>query len=106
MKRRVRFALRGADTNREVLAIDRVRFVGDAVALVVAETLAQAKDAAERVMVDYRELPAVADTATADAEAAPLQPTMPPNCVSSPGPITRPRTSSRCSRKRRAFRCR
>ena len=54
------------------LAIDRVRCVGDAVALVVAETLSQAKDAAEHIVVDYRSLPAVADTAAADAEAAPI----------------------------------
>ena len=54
------------------LAIDRVRFVGDAVALVVAETLTQAKDAAERVVVDYRALPAVADTAVAAADEAPM----------------------------------
>ncbi len=38
------------------LAQDKVRFVGEAVALVVAETLAAAKDAAELVAVDYRPL--------------------------------------------------
>ena len=47
---------------RPAIATDRVRFVGDIVALVVAETLAQAKDAAERIEVEYEELPAVADT--------------------------------------------
>jgi carbon-monoxide dehydrogenase large subunit len=47
------------------LARDRVRYVGDPVALVVAETLAAAEDAAERVRVEYDPLPSV--TRTADA---------------------------------------
>src|SRR3974390_2856583 len=38
-----------------VLAVDRVRYVGDQVAVVIAETLAQARDAAELVNVDYAE---------------------------------------------------
>ena len=54
------------------LAIDRVRFVGDAVAVVVAETVAQARDAAEHIIVDYQPLPAVADTGAAAARDAPL----------------------------------
>ncbi len=49
-----------------VLAQGKVRHVGDQVALVVAETLLQAKDAAELVVVDYEELPAVVDPGTAD----------------------------------------
>jgi len=53
-----------------VLAQGKVRHVGDQLALVVAETLLQAKDAAELVAVDYEELPAVVDVATA-AGAAP-----------------------------------
>ena len=48
-----------------VLAQGKVRHVGDQVALVVADTLLQAKDAAELVEVDYEELPAVIDVATA-----------------------------------------
>jgi len=44
-----------------VLAQGKVRHVGDQVALVVAETLLQAKDAAELIVVDYDELPAVID---------------------------------------------
>ena len=48
-----------------VLAEDRVRWVGDPVAFVVAETPAQALDAAELVQVDYEELPAVVSTAEA-----------------------------------------
>ena len=50
------------DTPRPILALDTVRHVGDPVALVVAQTLAQAKDAAERVEVDYEPLPSVTDT--------------------------------------------
>src|SRR5271169_2131376 len=45
--------------------------VGDAVAVVVAETLAQARDAAEKVKVDYAVLPAVADPAAAQKQGAP-----------------------------------
>ncbi len=50
------------------LPSDAVRFVGEAVAVVIAETLAAAKDAAEQVSVDYEPLPAV--TATRDAASA------------------------------------
>ena len=46
--------------------------VGDAVAVVIAETLAQAKDAAEKVKVDYEVLPSVSDPAKAQAKGAPL----------------------------------
>jgi aerobic carbon-monoxide dehydrogenase large subunit len=57
---------------RPSLAIDKVRFVGDPVAFVVAETLAQAKDAAEAVMVDIDALPAVTDAREATKPGAPL----------------------------------
>ena len=50
---------------RPVLVKDRVRYVGDPVAFVVAETLAQARDAAELINVEYEQLPSV--TATQDA---------------------------------------
>ncbi|HML10336.1 MAG TPA: xanthine dehydrogenase family protein molybdopterin-binding subunit [Stellaceae bacterium] len=53
------------------LAHDRVRFAGEAVVLVVAETLAAAKDAAELVAVDYRPLPPVADALAAATPNAP-----------------------------------
>src|SRR3990170_749380 len=56
---------------RPALARGRVRHVGDGVAFVVAETLQQARDAAELVMVDYDPLPTVTETATA---ARPSQP--------------------------------
>jgi aerobic carbon-monoxide dehydrogenase large subunit len=47
------------------LANGKVCYVGDPVAVVIAETLAQARDAAEQVKVDYGVLPSVADLATA-----------------------------------------
>src|SRR5215475_11566667 len=47
------------------LAQGAVRYVGEPVAFVVAETLAQAKDAAELIDIDYGELPSVTDTAEA-----------------------------------------
>lgn len=56
---------------RPALARDRVRHVGDPVAMVVAESLWQARDAAEAVFVDYADLPSITDTAAAlAAEAA------------------------------------
>jgi aerobic carbon-monoxide dehydrogenase large subunit len=54
------------------LAIDRNRFVGEAVALVVAETLAAARDAAERVRVEYQPLEALANSAATAEVGAPL----------------------------------
>jgi aerobic carbon-monoxide dehydrogenase large subunit len=53
-----------------VLAQGKVRHVGDQVALVVAETVAQAKDACEMIQVDYEVLPAVINIMTADSSAA------------------------------------
>jgi len=54
------------------LAVDRVRYVGDAVAVVVAEDRYIARDAAELVRVDYEPLPAVADAEAALRPDAPL----------------------------------
>jgi carbon-monoxide dehydrogenase large subunit len=54
-----------ADTPRPILAVERVRHVGEPVALVVAETLARARDAAELIDVDYEPLDAVGDVALA-----------------------------------------
>jgi len=54
------------------LVTDKVRWVGDYVAFVVAETLNQAQDAAELIAVDYEELPSVVSTAAAAAPGAPL----------------------------------
>ncbi len=55
-----------------VLAQGKVRFAGERVAVVIAETLAQARDAAEMVDVDYETLPAVVDGAKARAKGAPV----------------------------------
>ena len=54
-----------------VLAVDKVRHVGDPIVAVVAESPEQAKDAAERIIVNYEVLPAVVDTSSA---ACPGQP--------------------------------
>src|SRR4051812_23060308 len=54
------------------LAKDRVRWVGDYVAFVVAETVNQAMDAAELIEVDYEPLPAIVSTADAIKPGAPL----------------------------------
>ncbi len=54
------------------LAADKTRFVGEPVAMVVAETHAAAKDAAELVTIDYEPLPAVARTGDALRGGAPL----------------------------------
>jgi carbon-monoxide dehydrogenase large subunit len=54
------------------LAQGKVRYVGDHVAVVVADTLAQAKDAAEAVKVDYDVLPAVVDPAAAQKASVQL----------------------------------
>ena len=55
-------APKGHRTFQPVLCADKVRFVGDRVAFVVAETLTQARDAAELVEVDYEPLPAVVES--------------------------------------------
>ena len=62
-----------------VLAQGKVRHVGDQVALVVAETALQARDAAELIEVDYEPLAAVVDTATADKAPAAVHDDVPDN---------------------------
>ncbi len=59
------------DTPRPALAIGKVRHLGQPVALVVAETLEQAQDAAEAIEIDYEELSAVADARAAMEKGAP-----------------------------------
>ena len=54
------------------MVVDRVRHVGDQVAVVIAETKAQAKEAAGLVDVDYQPLPAIAGLSQASAEGAAL----------------------------------
>ena len=51
----------GASPLRPILAKDKLRFVGEPIAMVVAETLAQAKDAAEMIVLDYDALSAKMD---------------------------------------------
>ncbi len=67
---------KNGETMREpqhpLLAKDKIRHVGEAVAIVVAETQAQARDAVELVQVDYEPLPAVTCPKKAMAEGAPL----------------------------------
>ncbi len=56
---------------RPALAQGKVRFVGDMVAVVIAESLAQAKDAAELLKIDYEELPAAVSMEDAQKPGAP-----------------------------------
>jgi carbon-monoxide dehydrogenase large subunit len=63
-------APKGHRTFQALLTADKVRFVGDRVAFVVAETPAQARDAAELVEVDYEVLPAVVELEDAAKEGA------------------------------------
>ena len=56
---------------RPPLVTDRVRYVGEPVAMVVAETLAQAKDAAELIEIDYEPLPSVTSTEDTAKPGAP-----------------------------------
>src|SRR5262249_3915316 len=62
------------------LAYGKACYVGDPVAVVIAETLTPARDAAEAVMVDYAVLPAVTDPAKAQA-AAQIHPVAPRNTI-------------------------
>ena len=66
---------------RPMLATDRVRFVGEPVAVVVAETPAAAIDAAEMVVVDYRPLPAIVDPEAAIDGPALFEGMVEPNVV-------------------------
>jgi aerobic carbon-monoxide dehydrogenase large subunit len=59
-------------SSHRVLPTDKARFAGEAVAIVVADSLGAAKDAAERVTVDFEPLPAVSETIKAIAPDAPL----------------------------------
>ena len=57
---------------RPALAVGKVRHVGEPIAAIVAETLAQAKEAAEAIVLDIEALPAVTSARDADAPGAPL----------------------------------
>ena len=84
-----------------VLAQGKVRHVGDQVALVVAETLLQAKDAAELVVVDYEELPAVIDLSAAELRSARPCTTRCPTTPATTGATATRRRSTRRSPRRR-----
>ena len=60
------------DFARPPLATDRVRFVGEAIVAVLADTVTQAKDAADMVIVDYEPLPAAVTPEAALADGAPI----------------------------------
>ncbi len=60
-----------AEPPHPALVTDRVRHVGDQIAVVIAEIRSQARDAAEAIQVDYEELPAIVDTAAAARPGAP-----------------------------------
>ncbi len=66
---------KNGDTMKEpphpLLVSDKARHAGDAIAMVIAETYAQAKDAAEMVIVEYNVLPAVTNSKIARADGAP-----------------------------------
>ncbi|MEO8124421.1 MAG: molybdopterin cofactor-binding domain-containing protein, partial [Burkholderiales bacterium] len=62
----------GATAARHVLAVDRVRYVGEAVAAVVAESREVAQNAVEAIVADYEDLPAVVDAFSAMAPGAPV----------------------------------
>jgi aerobic carbon-monoxide dehydrogenase large subunit len=69
-------------TPRPALAQGRVRYVGEPVALIVAESASLAQDAAEAVVIEFRDLPAVVDAKSALAPGAPqLHETVPSNLV-------------------------
>jgi carbon-monoxide dehydrogenase large subunit len=81
------------------LPIDKVRFHGDPVACVIAQSRYLAEDAAERVQVDYEPLPAVANLAQALAQGAPrVDESLPSNVVS----VRRFSTGEVAARKREA----
>ncbi|HEX2566848.1 MAG TPA: xanthine dehydrogenase family protein molybdopterin-binding subunit [Burkholderiales bacterium] len=82
----VRYPGRGGakllEPHRHVLALGRVRHVGQEVALVVADTAAHAQDAAEKIDVEYRDLPVLVEAEDALAPGATqLYPAIPGNVV-------------------------
>src|SRR5262245_40726418 len=62
------------------IAVGKVCYVGDPVAVVIAETVSQAKDAVEKITGDYEVLPAVADPAKAQ-KSAPIHADVPNNTI-------------------------
>ena len=66
-------------TEWPALAVERVRYVGEGVAFIVADTISQARDAAELVEVDYEPLPAVTGTAATIGSGIEVWPDAPAN---------------------------
>ncbi len=88
---------------RQVLVRDTVRFVGEAIAVVLAESLGQAQDAAESVQVEYEPLPAVVGSEAALAAGAPLLfPEASGKSTCLPGPTSWSGPASRTSGSRRS----
>ena len=85
-----------------LLAGEKVRYAGEPVALIVAETREAALDAAEAVVVDYAPLPAVDRSGGGPRRRMPLlSPTKRPAiCASNGGPATPPRSITRSRRRR------
>ncbi len=71
----------GEATPRRPLAVDKVRFVGEPVAVVVADSAAEAADAAELIVVDYEPLPPVADASDAVTSSSHLFPDVGSNVI-------------------------
>ncbi|HEX2381071.1 MAG TPA: xanthine dehydrogenase family protein molybdopterin-binding subunit [Acidimicrobiales bacterium] len=67
--------------SRPLLASDRVRFVGEPVAVLLTERQDQGADAAEQVLVDYEPLPALVDPEQADTDEVLLFPEAGTNCA-------------------------
>lgn len=59
-------------TTRHLIAQEHVRYAGDTVAMIVAETLNQARDAADLLLIDYESLPAAVETADALSPDTPI----------------------------------
>ena len=93
-------------TDRPLLASDRVRFVGEPVAVVLSETIEAGKDAAEAVMVDYRELPLVTDVVAALEPASPkVWDELPDRSASCGSAVMPRRPMRRCGRRRMSHGC-
>ncbi len=82
------------------LAHGKARHVGDQVALVIAESLQQARDAAEKVDVDYEELPAVVSPADAAAATTLVHDDVPANTCYTWAMATRPPRTPPSARRR------
>jgi carbon-monoxide dehydrogenase large subunit len=88
------------------MAVDRVAFAGEVVAVVAARSMAEARDAAELIDVEYEELPAILDIQEAVEDTILAHPDLGPTRARSGGSTPRPpgpaATSTRRSRRRAA----